>query len=73
MNVSIRIIAIGLLQVNSNLYYQSSLLNKVAKYVYLATLRRESILGDWALLKHHKQVFIFAWLKYYPTDALLTL
>jgi len=46
VNVSIRIIAIGLLQVNSNLYYQSSLLNKVAKYVFLATLRRESVLGD---------------------------
>ena len=25
---------------------QRSLLNKVAKYVYLATLRRESVLGD---------------------------
>ena len=25
---------------------QSSLLNKVAKYVYLPTLRRESVLGD---------------------------
>jgi len=25
---------------------QSSLLNKVAKYIYLPTLRRESVLGD---------------------------
>ena len=40
---------------------QSSLLNRVSKYVYLATLRRESILDDWALLKHHKQVNFFAW------------
>ena len=40
---------------------QSSLLNKVAKYVYLPTMRRESILDDWALLKHHKQVNFFAW------------